>query len=77
MIQPQVLLNESNEIIINELSASPIHETNLMSYLNANTSLINYEQDGDTFNLNFNEPLIFFVNIPSAVTENGNSTGTL
>ena len=55
-------INKQNKdkvkIIINELSASPIHETNLMSYLNANTSLINYEQDGDTFNLNFNDAIL-------------------
>lgn len=55
-------INKQNKdkvkIIIDELSASPIHETNLMSYLNANTSLINYEQDGDTFNLNFNDAIL-------------------
>ena len=55
-------INKQNKdkvkIIIDELSASPIHETNLMSYLNDNTSLINYEQDGDTFNLNFNDAIL-------------------
>ena len=55
-------INKQNKdkvkIIIDELSASPIHETNLMSYLNANTSLINYEQDGDAFNLNFNDAIL-------------------
>lgn len=46
------------KIIIKELGSSPIYQTNLMSYLNANTSLINYEQDGDTFNLNFNDAIL-------------------
>lgn len=50
--------NDKVKIIIDELSSSPIHETNLMSYLNANTSLINYEQEGDILKLNFNDSIL-------------------
>ena len=50
--------NDKVKIIIDELSSSPIHETNLMSFLSANTSLINYEQDGDILKLNFNDAIL-------------------
>ena len=54
--------NEKNEdrvkIIIKELSSSPIYETNLMSYLNANAELNNYELIGNDLKLNFNELLL-------------------
>ncbi len=45
-------------IIIKELSSSPIYETNLMSYLNANANLNDYELVGDNLKLNFNELLL-------------------
>lgn len=46
------------KVIIDELSSSPIHEENLMSFLNANTSLINYEEKGDMLKLNFNNAIL-------------------
>lgn len=55
-------VNGKNEdpirIIIKELSSSPIYETNLMSYLNANANLNNYELIGNSLKLNFNELLL-------------------
>lgn len=55
-------VNGKNEdpirIIIKELSSSPIYETNLMSYLNANANLTNYELVGNNLKLNFNELLL-------------------
>lgn len=55
-------VNNSNQdkikIIIDELSTSPIYETNLMSYLNSDVSLTNYTLDNDTLKLNFNESLL-------------------
>lgn len=55
-------INGKNEdrvrIIIKELSSSPIYETNLMSYLNANAYLNNYELVGNNLKLNFNELLL-------------------
>ena len=50
--------NDKVKIIIDELSSSPIHETNLMSFLSTNASLINYEQDGDILKLNFNDAIL-------------------
>lgn len=46
------------KLIIRELSSFPIHETNLMSYLNANTAVINYELEDGNLKLNFNELLL-------------------
>ncbi len=45
---------EKISIIIDDLSSSYIYEPNLVSYLNQNTELINYEIDSDTMILNFN-----------------------
>jgi hypothetical protein len=45
---------EKINIIIEDLSSSYIYEPNLVSYLNQNTELINYELDSDTMLLNFN-----------------------
>jgi len=45
-------------IIIKELSSSPIYETNLMSYLNSNADLYNYELIGNNLKLNFNDLLL-------------------
>lgn len=45
---------EKISIIIDDLSSSYIYEPNLVSYLNQNTELINYELDSDTMILNFN-----------------------
>ncbi len=50
-------LNDDREkikIIIEELSSSPISNTNLMSYLNSNTKLLETNQTIDKLDLNFN-----------------------
>lgn len=41
-------------IIIDELTSGPIYETNLMSFLNANAKLLNYQMTDQTLSLNFN-----------------------
>ena len=46
---------EKIRIVIEELSGSPIHNTNLMSFLNSNVKLISVQQSDDVLNLNFNE----------------------
>lgn len=55
-------VNNNNEdkikVIIKELGSSPIYETNLMSYLNASTTLNDYELDNKNLKLNFNELLL-------------------
>ena len=43
------------KIIIDELSTSLLYESNLMSYLDANVKLLNYEINDKTIRLNFNE----------------------
>ena len=43
------------KIIIDELTSSTIYETNLMSFLNYNTKLLDYEINDDVLKLNFNE----------------------
>ena len=51
------------KIIVDELSSAPIYETNLMSYLNGNTELINYEiTSDDILKLNFNNYILDDVN---------------
>lgn len=45
------------KIIVDELTSSRIYETNLMSFLNYNTKLINYELKDDVLTLNFNNYL--------------------
>ena len=46
------------KVIIDELSTSPIYETNLMSYLNSNVNLIDYALDDKILSLNFNESIL-------------------
>lgn len=46
---------EKIKIIIDELASAPLYNTNLMSYLNSNISLLATEQDIDTLNLVFND----------------------
>lgn len=51
-------LNDDREkikIIIDELSSGPLYNTNLMSYLNGNISLLATEQDLDSLSLVFND----------------------
>lgn len=43
------------KIIIDELASGPIYETNLMSFLNNNTKLLNYQMTDKTLSLNFND----------------------
>ena len=45
------------KIIIESLSSSYIYQTNLVSYLNAKTELINYEINDDIMMLNFNNSI--------------------
>lgn len=44
-------------IIVEELASSYIYESNLMSFLNSNVSLINYEEKDNIMFLNFNDYL--------------------
>ena len=46
------------KVIIKVLGSSPIYQTNLMSYLNANTTLNDYELVDNSLSLNFNELLL-------------------
>lgn len=46
------------KVIIDELSTSPIYETNLMSFLNSNVSLIDYTLNDDSLALNFNDSIL-------------------
>ena len=46
------------EIIIKELTSSPIYETNLMSYLNSETTLKNYEILDKELSLDFNSEIL-------------------
>ena len=46
------------KVIIKELGSSPIYHSNLMSYLNSNTTLNDYELVDNSLSLNFNELLL-------------------
>lgn len=58
---PVTLLNNTNkdklEIVIERLKSRPQINTNLMSYLNASTTISDSKLDGDTLTLNFNDEL--------------------
>ena len=45
------------KIIVEELASSYIYESNLMSFLNSNVSLLGYEEKNDIMFLNFNDYL--------------------
>ena len=45
-------------IIIDELSTSLLHESNLMSYLDSNVKLLNYEMNDNIIKLNFNDLIL-------------------
>lgn len=49
---------EKIEVIIKELTSNPIYETNLMSYLNSETTLRNYELKENSLNLDFNNAIL-------------------
>lgn len=57
------------KIIIDELTCSHIYETNLMSFLNYNTRLLNYELTDDVLTLNFNNFLFDDENSKSILEE--------
>lgn len=46
------------KIIIDELTSGPLYETNLMSFLNANAKLLNYELSDNSLSLNFNSYIL-------------------
>ena len=50
------------EIIIKELTSKPVYETSLMSYLNAETTLNNYELLDKEINLEFNNAILSGIN---------------
>ncbi|MFV0275236.1 MAG: GerMN domain-containing protein [Bacilli bacterium] len=56
------LENEKIEVIIDELASGPIYQTNLMSFLNTNTKLLNHELIEKTLNLSFNEFIMNDIN---------------
>lgn len=63
-------VNDSRDkikVIIENLSSSYIYESNLMSFLNHNTKLINYEINNDIMVLNFNNSI--FMNNNSILEE--------
>lgn len=47
--------NDKIKVIIDELSSGPIYQDNLMSFLNLNTKLLNYEIKEKNMELKFNE----------------------
>jgi germination protein M len=49
---------EKIKIIIDELSSGPIYESNLMSFLNTNTKLLNYELKDKALSLEFNNYIL-------------------
>ena len=46
------------KVIIDELSTSPIYETNLMSFLDSNVSLFDYTLEDNLIRLNFNDSIL-------------------
>lgn len=60
---------EKIEVIIKELSSSPIYETNLMSYLSSETTLHNYELLDDSLSLDFNDAILSNVKDKSILEE--------
>lgn len=61
--------DEKIKIIINELTSSHIYETNLMSFLNYNAKLIDYNIKDNVLTLNFNKYLFDDVNTSSILEE--------
>ena len=55
-------INNTNQdkikVIIEQLSTSPVYESNLMSFLNVNAKLLNYELKDEVLKLNFNNMLL-------------------
>lgn len=46
------------KVIIDELSSAPIYETNLMSFLDVSTKLLDYRLEEDKIRLNFNNAIL-------------------
>ena len=46
------------KIIIEEITSNPVYESNLMSFLNVNTKLLDYEIKDDVIKLNFNNLIL-------------------
>ena len=61
--------SDTVKVIIKELGSSPIYQTNLMSYLNANATLNSYELLDNNLKLNFNELLLNDLNSKSILEE--------
>ena len=57
------------KIIIEELASAPIYESNLMSFLNVNTKLLDYEISDNTIKLNFNSLILNDINSNSILEE--------
>lgn len=65
-------VNDSREkikIIIDELASSPLYNTNLMSYLNGNITLLANELDIDTLSLVFDDYLFSDINSKNILEE--------
>lgn len=65
-------LNDDREkikIIIDELASAPLYNTNLMSYLNSNISLLATEQELDSLSLVFNDYLFNDANSKNILEE--------
>lgn len=60
---------EKIEIIIDELKSSSIYSTNLISYINEDTQLINYEILDKSLILNFNDSILNDINSNSIIEE--------
>lgn len=61
--------NEKIEIIIDELKSSTTYNPNLVSYINEETQLINYELIDKSFLLNFNEQIFSDINSNNIIEE--------
>lgn len=46
------------KVIIEELSSSPIYQSNLMSFLDVNTKLLDYKLEDNSIRLNFNDAIL-------------------
>ena len=60
---------EKIEIIIDELKSSSTYNTNLISYLNEETELINYELLDSSMILNFNDSILADINSNNIIEE--------
>lgn len=60
---------EKIKIIIDELASTPLYNTNLMSYLNSNISLLATEQELDSLSLVFNDYLFNDANSKNILEE--------